>query len=128
MIRLLIDECLSPSLVKSAKERGIEATHVNYLGMSGAADHDLVPVILARDFTLVTHNRGDFVRIYRSLALHAGLLVILPKALREGQQQLLDTALDAIEAAGSDIVNRLLEVDREGRVTMRAWPLTDGDI
>ncbi len=128
MIRLLIDECLSPALAKLANDRGIEATHVNYLGLNGFEDRALVPIILARDFTLVTHNRGDFVRIYRSLGLHAGLIVILPKVKRDEQQALLGLALDAIEAAANDMVNQLVEVDLDGRITMSAWPLEGSNL
>lgn len=63
MIRLLIDECLSPALAKLANDRGIEATH-----------------------------------------------------------------LDAIETAGNDIVNQLVEVDADGRVTMSAWPFEGSNL
>jgi hypothetical protein len=36
--RLLIDECLSQALLAVAKERGLQADHVVWLGKSGMQD------------------------------------------------------------------------------------------
>ena len=37
-MKFLIDECLHTSLVAIAQERGYQATHVNWIGLSGQAD------------------------------------------------------------------------------------------
>jgi predicted nuclease of predicted toxin-antitoxin system len=47
--RLLIDECLSQSLVAIAKQRGLEADHVVWLGKSGMQDWNLVPYAIEHD-------------------------------------------------------------------------------
>lgn len=63
-MRFLIDECLHTSLVGVAEQHGHECRHVNWLGLSGAADWDLMARIIDDDFTLVTNNAADFRRLY----------------------------------------------------------------
>ncbi|TIU63282.1 MAG: hypothetical protein E5W15_28780, partial [Mesorhizobium sp.] len=55
-VKFLVDECLHTSLVAVAESRGHEARHVNWLGLSGETDWDLMPRILTEDFTFVTNN------------------------------------------------------------------------
>jgi hypothetical protein len=52
--RLLIDECLSQCLLAVAKERGLQANHIVWLGKSGARDWNLVPFAVDNDYTFVT--------------------------------------------------------------------------
>jgi hypothetical protein len=86
----------------------------------------LLPQIIGGDFTFVTNNRRDFLRLYQPLELHAGLLIILPAAKRDGQIAMFLAALDAIEHRGPDLVNQLVEVDLDGRVTFSRHPF-DGE-
>ena len=126
MIRLLFDECMSPRLVGFAHRRGYDATHVNYLELASTPDRHLLPVIAGGDYTFVTNNRRDFIRLYRHVELHAGLLIIVPSSWYEEQRRLVGIALDAIEAGKFDTVNQLVEVAADGTVTMSQWPF-DGD-
>lgn len=126
MIRFLFDECLSPSLVSEAHARGYDASHVNFLGLGGFRDRALLPVIQNDDWTFVTNNRRDFLKLYRNLEIHAGLLIILPAATAAVQMALFVRALAAIEPARTDLIGQLVEVDETGEVTIRAWPF-DGD-
>jgi predicted nuclease of predicted toxin-antitoxin system len=126
MFRLLIDECLTPDLAGLALDRGIEAAHVNFQGLSGRPDWQLLPTIIGNDYTFVTNNRRDFLRLYGNLDVHAGLLVIVPAVRTARQMELFAIALDAIEAARFDTVNQLIEVGEDGTVTMSAWPF-EGD-
>jgi hypothetical protein len=63
-VRFLIDECPHTSLVGVAQERGHEASHVNWLGLSGETDWGLMPRVIQGDFTFVTNNAADFRRLY----------------------------------------------------------------
>jgi Domain of unknown function (DUF5615) len=57
----LIDECLSPDLVKVAIKAGfLESSHVVWQGKSGWKDWELKPFILDGDWTFVTKNSIDF--------------------------------------------------------------------
>jgi len=50
-LKFLIDECLHSSLVRVAQQRGHEAHHVNWLGLSGETDRNLMTRIIDGDFT-----------------------------------------------------------------------------
>jgi predicted nuclease of predicted toxin-antitoxin system len=80
-VRFLIDECLHTSLVRVAEERGHEARHVNWLGLSGEIDWNLMLRIVAEDFIFVTNNARDFRKLYGRQRLHAGLIVIVPQVI-----------------------------------------------
>lgn len=78
-MKFLIDECLHTSLVAVAQERGHDCFHVNWLGLSGETDWDLMPRIVEEDFTFVTNNARDFRKLYAKEELHAGLVIIVPQ-------------------------------------------------
>lgn len=102
--------------------RGFEAHHVNWLGLNTLSDRAIMPQIVGGDFTFVTNNGRDFLRLYRGVDVHAGLLVILPSVGNAEQRRLFGAALDAIIAAGADITGELVEVDRDGTVRFRRYP------
>jgi predicted nuclease of predicted toxin-antitoxin system len=95
--------------VEVAHEHGCEAHHVSYLGMSGWKDHELLQPIQARDYTFVTNNGRDFRRLYQSLPLHAGLIILLPSVSLERQQRLFAAALQSIQS--DSLVNEVIEVN-----------------
>jgi predicted nuclease of predicted toxin-antitoxin system len=127
LIRFLVDECLSAELLGEAYARGFEAHHVNHLGLRTASDRALMPQIVGGDFTFVTNNRRDFLRLYRFVDVHAGLLIIIPSVDISRQIVLFNAALDAIEAAGDDLIGELVEVDAAGRVTISRYPPDGGN-
>jgi hypothetical protein len=60
-MKFLIDECLSPRLARRAIEDGYtDSSHVLWIGHAGRQDWNLLPVILAGDWTFVTKNSYDF--------------------------------------------------------------------
>ena len=87
-MRFLIDECLHTSLVRVAEARGHEARHVNWIGLSGETDWNLMLRIAAEDFTFVTNNARDFRKLYGRQKLHAGLIVIVPQVVPDRQRAL----------------------------------------
>jgi predicted nuclease of predicted toxin-antitoxin system len=126
-VKILIDECLHTSLVAVAEGRGHEARHVNWLGLSGEADWDLMPRIIADDFTFVTNNASDFRKLYARQPLHAGLLIIIPQVAPARQRELFDLLLDEIDAAGEP-VNEAIEIRLEdGEAVLDRYPLPAAD-
>jgi hypothetical protein len=109
-------------LAAEAHQRGFEAHHVNWLALNTKSDRAILPQIVGGDFTFVTNNGRDFLRLYRGVDVHAGLLVILPSVGNAEQRRLFGAALDAIIAAGADITGELVEVDRDGTVRFRRYP------
>jgi predicted nuclease of predicted toxin-antitoxin system len=124
-VKFLIDECLHTSLVAVAEGRGHEARHVNWLGLSGETDWDLMPRILAEDFTFVTNNARDFRKLYAQEEIHAGLLIIVPQVAPDKQRELFDALLDEL---GDDaaVVNEVIEIQFEdGAAVITRYDLPD---
>jgi hypothetical protein len=124
-MKLLIDECLSPELAERARARGFpESTHINWRGLSGAKDWDLLPLIVEEDWTFVTCNSVDFRGSasrpgargqYKRTDIHAGLVCLNgpPEGLDlDLQHELMDLALDEL-ATLPDLINQVLEVTLE---------------
>ncbi|MBY4592206.1 MULTISPECIES: DUF5615 family PIN-like protein [Rhizobium] len=111
-MKFLIDECLHTSLVAVAQDHGHDCFHVNWLGLSGETDWDLMPRIDAEDFTFVTNNARDFRKLHANEQLHAGLVIIVPQVLPALQRELFILILR--ELAGVQyLVNEVLEVTIE---------------
>lgn len=123
MLRFLIDECCTTSLAAAAKARGLESTHIAHIGLAGRKDKQLMPVVLDGDWTFVTNNRRDWIKLHARAELHAGLVIIVPSVDLERQVALFETVLDWIDASRSDLVNTLVEVDSNGRISATQWSL-----
>lgn len=112
-MKFLIDECLHTSLVAVARGDGHDCSHVNWLGLSGETDWDLMPRIIADDFTFVTNNARDFRKLYARQELHAGLIIILPQVLPQRQRELFSLILQEL-AGGKELVNEVIEISVDG--------------
>ena len=111
-MRLLIDECLHESLVGLAHAAGFEATHVNHLGLNGKPDWVLAERIIKDEFTFVTNNRADFIRLFSKMDLHPGLIVLVPNVAPALQRAVFLAALQY--SAGRDLANIVIEVNLDG--------------
>jgi hypothetical protein len=54
------------------------ADHVNYLGLGGLKDWQLMATIRQQEYTFVTNNRSDFLALHGREPLHAGVIIIIP--------------------------------------------------
>jgi predicted nuclease of predicted toxin-antitoxin system len=124
VIRLLIDEHLSPRLVEWLAERAIHAQHVAHLGLAGAADPDIWLYAYTHDFAVVTMNARDFLRLAASVPLHPGLIVLRESGLtRDEQWSRLSAAMDRLLEMNEPLVNRVIEVWDVDRLEVRDLPL-----
>jgi predicted nuclease of predicted toxin-antitoxin system len=126
--KLFIDECLSTALVAVAKNRGIIADYGPYVAKRGWQDWNIVPFALENDYVVVTNNRRHFLKEYDKLDLHNGLLIIVPNVEREDQIRLFEIALDAALGLGDDLVNKVVEMLRDGSVHIREWTSREHNI
>lgn len=108
----LIDECLHTSLIGLAQDADHLANHVNYLGLGGSKDWELMATVRRQDYTFVTNNRSDFLVLFAQERLHAGLIIIVPSVTPAGQRELFGAALKHIGT--KDIVNTVVEVGYVG--------------
>jgi predicted nuclease of predicted toxin-antitoxin system len=124
-VKFLIDECLHTSLVAMAEERGHEARHVNWLGLSGETDWDLMPKIIAQDFTFVTNNARDFRKLNARQELHAGLVIIVPQVVPVRQREPFDVVLDEL-AIEDVLINEVIEIELdEGTAVITRYSLPE---
>lgn len=122
-MKLLIDECLHTSLLELAHAAGYAADHVNYLGLGGTKDRQLMSVVLEQDYTFVTNNRFHFLRLYGKESLHAGLVIIVPNVIPTQQQRIFAAILQHIDQR--EMVNVVIEADYDGtevRCSEYIWP------
>ena len=122
------DRCLSVSLVAVAKERGVVADHVAYIGKGGSQDWNLVPFAAANDYIVVTNNRRDLLKEYLKLDIHGGLIIIVPAVRRNEQRRLFEKALEFIEEQNEDIINKVVEVLLDGTIAVREWTSETHDV
>ena len=123
-MKFLIDECLSPELVRMARARGYgESMHIVWLKKTGWQDWSLKPLILEGDWTFVTKNSIDFrgpetrpgaKGQYSDVTIHAGLICLNgPEGMDlDMMRELFEVALDVLQEDG-DLVNQVLEVTLE---------------
>lgn len=124
--RILVDECLSPALVKTAKLRGYDSSHVTFMAKSGWQDYNLVDLIVSGDYLFVTNNGRDFRKLMAEQAIHNGLIVFIPRAKATQQIAFFEAALDFIETLG-DTVNRLIEVHAVDDIRLSNLPPADAE-
>jgi predicted nuclease of predicted toxin-antitoxin system len=108
-MRLLIDECLHTSLVAVAHKAGYVCDHVNFIGLSGYKDWQLMDRIRAGEYTFVTNNRVDFAALYNREEIHPGLVIIVPNVVPRLQRDLFRAALAHVGRRA--LVSALIEVD-----------------
>ena len=104
----LIDEDLSPELVKLAKTRGFQAFSVNHnKKLRGRGDSVVARAALANNRILVTRNALHFERIYQKQTVHPGLIIFATEHGKlnkvEYQLAMFDSAIDAIVEDGEPV-------------------------
>ena len=88
MTRLLLDEHISPALVRKLGEKGLYAVAVAvavavaaaHVGLSGEPDEHIWNYALEHDFAVVTTNARDFIRLL-NVEVHPGLIVLRESGL-----------------------------------------------
>lgn len=120
-LRFLIDECLSPELAEVALDAGYDGAHVGHRGLLRTPDPQIARYCLVNDLIVVTNNARDFRAIYEAFPLHPGLVVVLPVVRIAQQRRLFELVFKRLERE-RDLVNKLAEVDADGRVTVADWP------
>jgi predicted nuclease of predicted toxin-antitoxin system len=128
-VRLWIDECLSPMLVRVAQRR-YEATCSAYRGLLRIKDQELYAVASKEEWVLVTNNNRDFRALTERAGLHSGL-ILLPQRTRADQPPMLEATLHFIERHSADadmpaeawIINRVVEYhDTDNTISAGEWP------
>ncbi len=120
-MKFLIDECLSPKLVRVANDRGFEAYHVAHRGWSGDPDFKILQHLIDEELILVTNNQDDFLSLIEDVDIHPGIVVIVENVRQARQVQLFKVALDACVTMG-DMINAVVEVRNDGTTSLYHLP------
>ena len=110
-MKLWIDECLSPTLVKRANRRGYWATCNRDRDLLGASDAVLHEIVIGEEAVFVTNNESDFVALCQEVDLHTGLLILPQTDRREPKGGIIDRKLQQSVGSG----------DRRRQVRHSAW-------
>jgi len=122
--RFLVDENLSVRLPEVAHRRGFEATHIIHLGLGEWKDWNILEIVERQGWVLVTNNAIEFRSRYRAIAIHPGVIFLLPSVRRDQQRMLFDAALDDV-VANPDLINQALDVDfvQNNAISVRRYVL-----
>jgi predicted nuclease of predicted toxin-antitoxin system len=112
-MRLLLDENVSPSLVRALREDGNDVIHVRDRGWSGDPDYLIWRRAVADSRTVVTINARDFRKLAEIEEIHAGLITFPSGEQPQGQLACIRRGIVAFEAVSGINVWVRVEIDRE---------------
>lgn len=124
MIRLLLDENISPAIVRLLAEIDVYSQSVPHVGLAGRADHAIWQYSLDHDFAVVTTNAQDFIALL-NLPVHPGLIVWRESGLsRQEQWEWLRPVLEHVKKSGDEdfMLNKLIEITGVGQFKIREIP------
>lgn len=126
-MRLFLDECLSPQIALDLNAEGRHyVIHPRNNGGLGDLDHEVLERCLTEDLVIVTVNARDFRALAAREEIHPGM-IMLPCAGRARAEALIRKAIAYLEMLGDPadvMVNRVLEIDRDGEIKMYDLPAT----
>jgi len=124
MMRLLLDENISPALVRLFAQVDVYSQSVPHVGLAGRADHVIWQYALDHDFAVVTTNARDFIALL-DVPVHPGLIVLRESGLsRREQWEWLKPVVEFVKKSGDEdfLLNKLIEITGVRQFKIRAIP------
>ena len=124
MIRLLLDEHMSPWLVGRLADMGVYAQSVPHVGLAGWTDRDLWKYALDHDFAVVTTNARHFIELL-DVDVHPGLIVLRQSGLSRAEQwDCIRPVVEYLQGSvdRDPLLNKLIEVTGVGQFEVRNIP------
>jgi predicted nuclease of predicted toxin-antitoxin system len=112
LIRILLDEHVSPSLVGRLSDKGVFAVAAAHVGLSGKPDAKIWNYAFENNFVVVTGNARDFIRLL-NVEVHRGLIVLREGGLtRDEQWERIRPVIKHLLECRDDnfLVNKLIEI------------------
>jgi predicted nuclease of predicted toxin-antitoxin system len=113
MLKLMLDEMISPALVTPLWDQEIDTVHVRDRDMLQTDDHVIWQYAMAETRTLVTINKAHFMRLAKNSILHPGVIAIPNGGSRDEQYDYIMTAVAWASTSNhpsSAFMNRFVEV------------------
>lgn len=124
MMRLLLDENISPALVRLLAQVDVYSQSVPHVGLAGRADHVIWQYAVDHDFAVVTTNARDFIALL-DVPVHPGLIVLRESGLSRNEQwEWLKPVVEFVKKSGYEdfLLNKLIEVTGVGEFKIRVIP------
>jgi predicted nuclease of predicted toxin-antitoxin system len=124
VIRLLLDENISPALVRRLADMDVYARSVPHVGLSGRLDREIWRYALEHDFAVVSTNARDFIPLL-DVEVHPGLIVLRESGLtRDEQWDRIEAVIQHVKGSGDQdfLLNKLIEVTGTKRFEVREIP------
>jgi predicted nuclease of predicted toxin-antitoxin system len=104
VIRLLLDEHISPVLAGRLSDMDVYALSVPHAGLAGRTDPEIWKHALNHDFTVVTTNARDFICLL-DVDVHPGLIVLREGGglSRDEQWDRLKPVIEHLKNSGEEI-------------------------
>ncbi len=123
-MRLLLDENISPALVRLLADIEVYSQSVPHVGLVGRPDHVVWQYALDHDFAVVTTNARDFIELLDA-PVHPGLIVLRESGLsRHEQWERLRPVVEQVKKSGDEdfLLNKLIEIRGVGQFKVREIP------
>jgi predicted nuclease of predicted toxin-antitoxin system len=127
MLKLLLDENISPSLIRALWDRGVDTIALRDRGLLNVADHIVWRLAQEEGRAVVTINYGDFRRLASRSGRHAGLVIIPSGRTRDGQLRMVANVIEVVRGqseAWTGFGGRIFEISDDGQVRIEG-PITD---
>ena len=124
MIRLLLDENISPALVRRLADIGVYAQSVPHVGLGGRPDCEIWNYAFDHDFAVVTTNAQDFSELL-NVDVQPGLIVFRESGLsRTEQWDRIRPVIEHVKDSADPefLLNKLIEVTGVGQFEVRDIP------
>lgn len=80
-----MDECVRLSLATRLRLRGFTVFTARDEGLAGASDREQLAYATRREWLIISHNTGDFIRLHQRRIAHSGM-ILFPGTNRERQE------------------------------------------
>lgn len=123
-MRLLLDENISPALVRLLADIDVYSQSVPHVGLAGRPDHAVWQYALDHDFAVVTTNARDFIELLDT-AVHPGLIVLRKSGLsRQEQWEWLRPVVEHVKNSADEdfLLNKLIEITGVKQFKVREIP------
>lgn len=127
-MRLMLDEMISPNIVKSLRDSGIDATCVRDRGLKSASDPRVWRYAQGDQRTLVTGNIAHFEKLASQADGHYGVIGLPAGGTREMQFTRIISVVEWIMDKDESFIDTFAYIDSNGVVRAQRMCANDNTV